>query len=162
MGLQNLTETTAFAPGAQLWILPDPKVSHWARKIDWYLNFQIARAERHLPPVLEPGLLQLLKDEDLAAPTTAGNNESPLLLSSGHRLPAGQTVEISFTGDFSHWLARAAGVWRDLGHPMLRLFLPRGTTPAQAEALWPGAKSQMDGISAVADNDFGTAGRDRA
>jgi hypothetical protein len=161
MGLQNFNESTAFAPGSQLWILPDPRVSHWARKIDWYLNFQIARAERHLPPVLEPGLLQLLRDEQLDPPTTLSNTKAPLLLSSGHRLPAHQTVEISFTGDFSGWLAQAAGIWRDLGHPPLRLFLPQGTTSAQVEALWPGEKSQMDYISTVADNDFGTSARDR-
>ncbi len=162
MGLQSLTDNSAFTTGSELWILPDPKVSHWARKIDWYLNFQFARSERHLPPVLEPGLLQLLRDEELAPPTTSANNKSPLMVSCRHRLPSSQTVEIPFQGDFSEWLMTATSIWRDLGHPSLRLFLPQGTTVAQAEALWPASNSQTDTVSAVVDSDFQSAMKDRS
>ena len=154
MGLQNLTDNSAFSPGSDLWILPDPKVSHWARKIDWYLNFQFARAEHHLPPVLEPGLLSLLQEEKLAPPSISANLRAALMVSSGHRLPAIQTVEVPFDGNLGEWLTKVTSIWRDLSRPTLRLFLPRGITVTQAEALWPSPSSQTGGVSAVADSDF--------
>jgi hypothetical protein len=152
MGIQSLSETMAFSPGSQLWIFPDPKVSHWARRMDWYLNFQLARAECHHPPVLEAGLLQLLREEELAPPTTMANSKAPLLISSHHRLPSAQTVEIPYANDFNDWLTAAAQIWRDLDKPTLRLFLPQGASPSQAEALWPEAKAKNRAITVVADS----------
>jgi hypothetical protein len=153
MGMQSLSDTMAFSPGADLWILPDPKTSHWARRIDWYLNFQLARAENHRQPVLETGLLQLLREEELAPPTTVSDNRKPLLVSSHHRLPAAQTVELPFGGDFSDWVTRAADIWRDLDKPPLRLFLPQGVSAGQAEAQWPESKAKNREVTVVADRE---------
>lgn len=151
MRLQPLSSTMAFSSGSDLWILPSPDVCFWARKIDWYLNFQLARAENHRPPQWTPGLIEILKEEGLEPPSTESWGEAPLLIASRHRLPTSQAVELPYNGRIKDWMEAAEKIWRDLGRPSLRLFLPQNVQINQAEAHWHDGKTGNRPITVVSE-----------
>ncbi len=137
MAIQKLADSMAFASGASLWLMPSAKDSVWARRVDWYLNFMAGRAAQHHPPVVDPEFVKLLDEEELKPPSIIHDRKSPLLIASGHRLPAEQAVQIEYNGDFSQWVASARKVWIDLGKPSARIFLPQGVDGSALAAGWP-------------------------
>lgn len=151
MALQRLSDSMAFSSGATLWVIPSPKQSAWGRKIDWYLNFVAALAEEHESPTISDGMRDMLKEVGLAEPSASIQKSAPLLMRSYHRLPATQVVVVNFSGDAEKWLASTAKIWRGLGCPAMRLFLPSQLTPAAAEKLWN--EEQSESVSLVADSD---------
>lgn len=141
----------AFTVGAELWLVPDVGHSHWTRKIDWYLNFQMLRASAHSAPVVAPQLLELLKDEGLAAPTASSQLLAPLMISTAHRLPARYAVHLPYQGNLRDWLKRVAQIWHHMRHPSTRLFLPTGVNFSECQAAWGEPDSQN--VSVVMDSD---------
>lgn len=157
MALQKLSDPMAFASGADLWLLPNAEHSHWTRKMDWYLNFQGARALSHQAPALAPGLIQLLKEEELAMPTTSAELKTPLMVSTSHRLPARYTVQLTFDGKLKNWIKQAHDVWQQMGRPATRIFLPIGESFSDGMAAWDASERSetIDGgtVSVVTDTD---------
>lgn len=150
MALQKLSDPMAFANGAELWLLPDAKHSLWTRKIDWYLNFQAARASTHEAPQLDAGLIELLKEEQLAAPTTSAESAAPLMISTSHRLPARYTVQIMYQGKLKNWLKQVSEVWAQMGQPNARIFLPSGENFNDCLSAW---EPDSRNVSVVTDHD---------
>lgn len=140
----------AFANGAELWILPDGKHSTWAKKIDWYLNFQAARAATHEAPKLAAGLLQLLQEVQLSPPTTSAHVQAPLMISTSHRLPARHAVLIPYEGQLKSWLKQVQSIWQQMGYPTARIFLPLSQSFNQCLEVWD--SSEGNNISVVMDD----------
>jgi hypothetical protein len=153
MSIQQLTHAAAFSSGAELWFLPNPAVSRWARKLDWYLNFQMARTAHRLPPVFELGLLELIKEENLALPTQPPGKGLPLLIATEHRLPTKQIVSLSFAGELKDWSTHCAETWTAMKKPPLRIFLPEGETFKGWRKHWKEEAGQD--ISVVGDAETG-------
>lgn len=137
MAMQKLADSMAFASGASLWLMPSAKDSIWARRVDWYLNFLAGRAVQHRTPTIDPDFVKLLADEQLKPPTLLEGRKGPLLIASGHRLPAEQAVQIEFNGNTAEWISSVRKVWLDLGKPSARIFLPQGMDGSSLTAAWP-------------------------
>ncbi len=138
MSFKKLSNPGAFAGGSDLWLLPSPLQSAFTRKVDWYLNFLVARAQEHQPKALAPSLLGILQDNEIELGTAPlQGDQSPLLLSSSHRLPNQYTVILPFMGEPLPWLEQAHQIWQGLGRPSLRLFLPLEIKDRDLEAHWP-------------------------
>lgn len=150
MAFQKISEPAAFSPGSELWIIPDAQHSNWTQKLDWYLNFQLLRAERHHSALISEEFKELLKEQQLEPPTATDESQKPLMLASQHQLPVNQAVSVPYGGNLKEWVDAVAAVWTGLKRPPLRLFLPKGLTSAQVSGLWPPVKENID-IGFVAD-----------
>lgn len=137
MPIQKLAKAGAMGLGSELWVVPNPEASAWARKIDWYLNFQIAKAHQHRFPDLAPELIKVLQENEISWMKDFVQNQT-LMVATQSRLPAQQVVRIPFLNDKTEWMNRARRVWEDLGRPRLRLFLPSEIGEAEVLQLWPG------------------------
>ncbi len=136
MAVSVLSQASAFNPGADLWILPDVAHSSWSTKIDWYLNFQICRSERHETRALAPKVDHILEETGLERQKVRVNRGGPLLIASHDLLPNRWVAVIPFSGDLNAWLAQVAKIWEALKSPSYRVFLPPGQSTGQYANLW--------------------------
>lgn len=131
MNFKQLSYHTALTPGADLWILP--KTSFWAKKLDWYVNFQISKPPPH--PSLSSRQIKSLKELDLPYfPSTP--TYDVLMIASENFLPNLQTVILPFE-DLQLWIEQVHKIWANLNHPSLRLFLPDHYLYADITERWP-------------------------
>jgi hypothetical protein len=59
-GIRTISRTTAWREGSKIWILPAVKSSHWTKKVDWLLNFQITKASRFKSKDINPEFVKTL------------------------------------------------------------------------------------------------------
>lgn len=142
MAVRKLSENAAFSPGADLWVFCDPKNSAFARKIDFYLNFRIARSQllerRELPLPLQ-GYLAENELEEL--------KETPLppnrwMISTRRELPCRQVVMIPFQSDGKAWVQGAIATWQALQLETIRLFLPNAAAGVEINSLVSSVNSE--------------------
>jgi len=104
--------------------LSDPKSSGFSRKIDFYLNFQMARSEQGCKTPLPKRLQEILTEnqmEELLEFKTAPPHH---LVATKRTLPCSQVVFIPFQNSAEQWLKDVMRVWVKLGSPTLRIFVP--------------------------------------
>jgi hypothetical protein len=138
MALQILNRAQAFVPGSDLWVLPAGRPTPLLRKVDWYLNFQIARAHQHAKTEIAPHLKTILNDNslpDFGSPS----GDLPLLIPSSRHFPTKMVVEVPMQ-PAADWVQQVLQIWTQLDRPPLRVFLPEGMTPAEYERHWQGEK----------------------
>jgi hypothetical protein len=121
--LKKLDILNALTPGADVWIVPDLGVSSWSRKIDWYLNLQLMRAEPKKPTELCSEMREVAQKWDFDVPVAPLNPLAPLMVVSDRLLPNHQTILVP-VGEDGQWPRRCHRVWLNLGRPSLRIFLP--------------------------------------
>lgn len=126
-----------FQPGADLWLVADPKSSTWTRTIDWYLNSQIMRAECRQAPEASPELLRIEEEWGCEHPAIATETLTHLMIASARLLPNRQTVVIPFTGSTGSWVEACVRVWQDMKLPTTRVFLPDGISIDDFQKAWP-------------------------
>jgi hypothetical protein len=131
-----LSLASAFNPGSDLWIVPDFTGSRWAAKIDWYLNFQIASAQRHLSPELRNFTVYVQKETGLDTYQPHLPKTAPLMITSENFFPNKWVVVIPTANDFGHWVRQISDVWENLKHPSLRVFLPTGQNAGSFHKEW--------------------------
>lgn len=137
MPIQHLSQAGALGPGTDLWILPGIENSTWARKIDWYLNLQMWRASSHEIPILSEDLMTWLKDNEIEPLKISIHPQAPLMIASQQRLPNAEIVSLSLkNAQGSDWIKTAHQVWRQMGSPSVRLFLPANANPDDVNHLW--------------------------
>jgi hypothetical protein len=144
----RLNENEAFGPGANLWIVGDLAQSAWSRKLDWYLNLLILKAEPHRPLVVSPQIRTILQDQELESldrPLNL-NATAPLMVATPGYVPAEQVV-VLYETQATAWIQSGRRVWDNLGRPAVRLFLPPFLPPAKLA--WEDDSS----VSFVAAND---------
>lgn len=135
----------AFAPGASLWVVTDLERSSWAQKIDWYLNFQLLRAQTHRPALPGDELRSVINQWDVEAADVICAEQAPLMVPSARLLPNHAVVLVSFADiQPKDWVKKVHATWAQLDSPSLRVFLPIGLNPTQFAAAWPGEDSTLE------------------
>jgi len=144
MGMQILFKAKALSPGADLWIVPEPLQSPEVRKLDWYLNFQLARTLHHKPQTLSADLKNLLLQNELPelkfGEGQAG--QQACLISAENFLPTRMVLMLPLKKPFEHWLKQAQLLWTNLGKPNVRVFLPTEIEADEIRDLWPQPNGQ--------------------
>ncbi len=106
MKFEYLTQNKALALGDDIWFLPNPEVSSWSCQIDWYLNYQITRAENR-------------------STTEIKLKNAPLLISTENFLNNKSTVCVHFENDITLWTLTVFKIWETLKTLSPRVFLPK-------------------------------------
>ncbi|MCB0361806.1 MAG: hypothetical protein KDD35_03755 [Bdellovibrionales bacterium] len=152
MAIQKLSQASAFGVGASLWVLPPLQLSAWTRKLDWYLNFQISRANSHPTPKLSPTLNEIVERNGIYSLPLAKSKpeEQPLLISSHTHLPNRMTLILPPFAEGSAWIHSCHDYWDKLGRMSARFFLPATLTIDQFVKDWPEPQSSIE-ISLVSD-----------
>ncbi len=139
-----LQSPDALSNGRITWIVSDLEHSKWAQTIDWYLNFQITRAEPHRPASFAPELQEIIEKWEFEAPAVRLNQVTPLMIASSELVPSHHTVVVPVRGSEAEWVLSCHRVWVGLGRPPVRIFLPNGFKAASVESRWPKADSDAD------------------
>jgi hypothetical protein len=126
MSVEQLIGNLVYADGSELWVVPDKSSSQWARTLDWYLNFQISKANAFKRSEMSDGLQDIIREEEVESIEIPNQEGKPLLIASPKHLPNLMTVVLAF--DEAHkqeWLDAIEKTWLELGKPRTRVFLPR-------------------------------------
>ncbi len=124
MSLKTVDSLTALSPGCDLWIVAEAQHSRWARKLDWYLNFQIQRAGLHKSRELSPEIQKVIQDCEVELPEIGTFRSAPLMIASENLLPNSKTIVVPQIQDAAGWVEACFKIWDDLGRPLTRVFLP--------------------------------------
>ncbi len=126
MATEQLIGNLVYSEGSHLWVIPDKTTSNWSQTLDWYLNFQIAKAHSFKRPEICDQLQEILQDEEIENIVVPSQDGKPLLIASPKHLPNLMTVVLSFDEKNSEvWLDGIHKTWLELGKPSMRVFLPR-------------------------------------
>lgn len=151
MAIQNFNRAQAFGPGSDLWIIPNHESTDLLRKIDWYLNFQLSRAQNHKTQPLAPQIKSIIAENGLPefSPLQEETFALPIMVASENGFPSKKIIEIPFPVRDNErtkprekhklWLKSIYRIWNDLDKPTLRVFLPSEMTPEQFRSEWPGS-----------------------
>jgi len=150
MSLQAISPASCLNPGAELWIVPERRSSRLVQRIDWYLNFQIAKATKHRPRSLPPEIEDILEKCDLPKMDWSQSAIDCLLIPSSHVFPNHWVLIIRDSDQWSDWVQSIATQWTQMKKPSLRVFLPTGKGLSDFEKAW-GKNDTLDSISVVVD-----------
>ena len=142
--MKTIDAVSALSPGRVTWIVPDLERSRWAQRIDWYLNYQIARAEPHVPASFAPELQDVIEKWEFEAPTVRLNGAAPLMIASSGLIPNHQTIVLPVRSGEAEWILASHRVWVGLGRPPTRIYLPSGVSTAVFEGRWPKGDAEAD------------------
>ena len=148
MAFQTLYRAKSFGPGAQLWVVPTSEDSDLVRRIDWYLNFQIAKSKKHSGLALSKDLTRLIENHKLRLPQIQIDEPAPLMIAAEQYFPCEMIVQMQMS-EAADWVEKLEKIWLQLGRPRLRLFLPKSQTPENLQKLWPRGFATSDEISLV-------------
>ncbi len=144
---EPIDELKALSPGCDVWMVADPAVSKWTRKIDWYLGFQMMKAAGHTARELPPELKTILQQEEIELPSlsSGAGQDAPLMVASCGRLPAKMAVVVPFKDNLADWAEKCHGIWQNLKCPPVRVFLPDAVSADSFISSWPA----KNGVSAA-------------
>ncbi|MBS1971018.1 MAG: hypothetical protein JSU04_11960 [Bdellovibrionales bacterium] len=131
-----LSSASAFNPGSDLWIVPDSASCHWVQKLDWYLNFQIVKSQRHLSPETRNFTKYIQKESGLETYEISLPKDAPLMITSEAFFPNKWVVVVPMTANFGIWVREVLGIWENLKQPSLRIFLPTGQNAGSFNKEW--------------------------
>ena len=138
--------STDLSAPCDLWVLPHPGSSNWFSHVDWYLNWQMCKGLARPALSLPTQIYRLAEENELEVVLHKTAAESPLLVISRGRIPAGKCVVLEFSKTLKDWLARASQVATDLSAKNVRFFLPIGQSVEQAEKIWKSLDSGVDAL----------------
>lgn len=136
MALSVLSQASALNPGSDLWIVPDLEKSQWTAKLDWYLNFQLAKASRHRTPQVPEFIGAVVTETQLDSPYIPSAAPRPLMIASENLLPNKWVIVLPWQEDLAQWTSEIVKIWSDLKHPSLRIFLPPGQSTGSLQLQW--------------------------
>ncbi|HEY8270297.1 MAG TPA: hypothetical protein VIG33_05370 [Pseudobdellovibrionaceae bacterium] len=139
-----LSLASAFNPGSDLWIIPDPNNCRWTQKIDWYLNFQIVKSQRHLSPETRNFTKLIQKETGLEIYEHTLMKNAPLMMTSEAFFPNKWVIVVPLSANFSAWVREVSNIWENLKHPSLRVFLPTGQNARSFNQEWQNHHSFED------------------
>lgn len=131
-----LSSASAFNPGSDLWMVPDSPHCRWTQKIDWYLNFQIIKNQRHLSPEIRNFTKLVLHETGLTTYEQVLPKSAPLMIVSEAFFPNKWVVVVPMTPHFSLWVQEISKIWENLKHPSFRIFLPTGQNAGSFHKEW--------------------------
>ncbi len=136
MAIQSLTQALALSGGHPVWMVPNAEKCPWTRRLDWYLNFQWQRAKSHKKRELDFALKEILVHEEHEIKKIEIPAKAPLMVASQNVFPNEKTIHVPFRENIAEWVSDCQKIWRDLGSPSVRLFLPYETSIEEIESLW--------------------------
>lgn len=139
-----LSLASAFNPGSDLWIVPDTAHCRWTQKIDWYLNFQIIKSQRHLSPETRNFTKLIQKEAGLESYDHRALRNAPLMMTSESFFPNKWVIVVPLAVNFSTWVREVSNIWENLKHPSLRIFLPTGQNAGSFHQEWQNHHSFED------------------
>jgi len=148
MAFQTLYRAKSFGPGSKLWVVPPSEDSDVVRKIDWYLNFQMAKSKKHVTFEMHKDLKKMIEEHTLKLPQLSLNENAPLMISASHSFPCDMIVQLK-NDDSQVWIKQIEKIWLKLDRPCLRVFLPKNQTPESFQKLWSQALNTAEDISLV-------------
>ena len=129
MSLQVLFRSKAFGPGSDLWIVPDSDQSEDVRKMDWYLNFQLARAKHHKSQSPSPELRNILMENEWPDMRNPSKESKALMVAAGNFLPTQVVVMVPPQKQFALWVAQAKKSGPALANRKFGSFCPKAKSP---------------------------------
>jgi hypothetical protein len=120
IAITRMSAENALSPGTKLWLTFQGQHSGWTKKLDWYLNFAIARWQNHIPLRQSPELKSLLADEDIDCPDSKLNSGASLLISSREVFPNEQLIILADTAEM---LKQIPQVVAQLQAAVVRIFM---------------------------------------
>lgn len=138
MAVQIVNRAQALMPGCDLWVIPSESISPLIKKIDWYLNFQLSRAEIHHREELSPEMKSIMHENELPTFYSKPEDQLPLMVLSEERLPVKTVVQMRDMNSKLEWTEFVHNLWQGLNCPTLRVFLPINMTPDEFKSTWPG------------------------
>jgi hypothetical protein len=145
---------SALAPGADLWIVPERKQSSLTQKIDWYLNFQIAKSVQHQSQDLSPIVGEILRSCALKNYDFLHEDSDALLILSTRTLPNRWVMVLKGSSDLNDWLQIALQKWKKMNSPSLRIFLPEGARTSEVSRIWK-KLGGSDNVTFIEETDTG-------
>ncbi len=115
----------AFLPGCDLWIVSQKIPKTFLLRLDWLLNFQISKGQRHTHRDRLEALEVWVTRTGLDLPELPAAARAPLLIAANPLLPCRWLMYDEFD-NLEAWLANAHERWQGLGKPSLKFFLPEG------------------------------------
>lgn len=143
MAFTTLAHANALNPGSDIWIVPAIAESHWAGKIDWYLNFQIGKSSRHVLPQISDSLQEILTQTETPILSPDHSSES-LLIAANQRLPCRWVVVLPVQDNMAKWIQSIHTTWVGLGKAPLRVFLAPNLSTASFQLTWKNHDEQDD------------------
>lgn len=129
-----LSQASSYNPGSDLWVVPELNSSKTTQKMDWYLNFQLAKAFEHTPAQVSPQLRLMIEQAEIKIEKAEVKNNS-WLISSQHLLPNRWVYCLEGSQYLHSWLVDIHHAWKKLGSPSLRIFLPPSVSPGDFQPL---------------------------
>jgi hypothetical protein len=119
-----------------LWVLPTATHSQWFARIDWYLNWQMSKglAHQRQKPSLE--LHRVMEETGFTFAQAPETPTAPLMVSSMGKVDAGRCVVVEFKRELRPWLQIIYKMAEGLKTKHMRVFLPTGSTVADANEIW--------------------------
>lgn len=152
MNINPISSASAFSSGSQLWAFCQPECSFWSRKVDWYLNYQVAQALAQKPLEVHPQAYAIFKGAGYElTPLPSMNSKANILIAPQTTAPASQIIFIYFDHSTEEWLNRVVTAWQNLDKPSLRIFLPEDVSSTACESFFKRYQSSVAGISYVLD-----------
>lgn len=129
--------------GAETWIVPPLFLSQWAQKVNWLLNFQLSRAEKHVASDLPEKMEKILEDEEIEPFSLSHSRveRQSLLVINPNLLPNKFTVQVfdinNTAGqlDFSRWVSASLKICEKLKTSSVRIFAPKDLPASKLQAL---------------------------
>lgn len=136
MPVQTISQANSYNPGADLWVLSPLEQSHSTQRLDWYLNFQIAKADFHQQKNMSEELEIIIRECDLELYNYLPQNNDGLLINVKHLLPARWALVQPILNPFPSWVEKIHFYWKSLQQPSLRIFLPKEKTTSDFNSHW--------------------------
>jgi len=131
-----LSSASAFNPGSDLWIVPDSPNCRWTQKLDWYLNFQIIKNQRHLSPEIRNFTKLIQRETGLEVYDNSIPKSAPLMITSEAFFPNKWVVVVPMPPNYEIWVQEVSNIWENLKRPTLRVFLPTGQNAGSFHKEW--------------------------
>ncbi len=139
-----ISQANSYNAGAELWATPQLEASRSSQRLDWYLNFQIAKAKMHQRLETSPQVKKIVQACELELPENPIDGNQGLLISTTHLLPARWVLVQPLVADFKNWVSGIHQSWESLKHPQLRIFLPTHKTAADFQSQWSSLSDSTD------------------
>lgn len=124
----------ALGNGADLWITAEDEA--WCSRLDFYLNFQMAKLRSHPSRDLPDDVKHVLTENGIEIGPQLAQTESPVFVLSMDRLPCQIVAQVPHKENKS-WVANCHAHWSALKKPSLRVFLPSQLSVADFKKFWP-------------------------
>jgi hypothetical protein len=130
-----------FATTCDLWVLPTPRQSHWFRRLDWHLNWQMCKGLAYSGLHLPSETRRVAEEYGFEIPRHREDKTPPLLIGSEGRLPARMCLVIDAGNHLDKWFPQVIKQMEPMKVKTARVFLPTGASVREAKKIW---KAKLD------------------